>query len=185
MKKRWLRDRKVAIVITIIIMILSTGFGAHRSLENRGEYAEWVFYHGSYGDGGGIQSELDTRAGLASNLLIVAGRYLDDEDEAVQRLKNAREALVQAENIGEKYIANEELSQAADNLAQVLNACSLTENDRRYQRGIIVEMESANEIIGHDEYNTLANAYNRNVLGSFPANILKEIVGVEELETFN
>ena len=53
MKKGWLRDRKVAIVITIIIMILSTGFGAHRSLENRGEYAEWVFYHGSYGDGGG------------------------------------------------------------------------------------------------------------------------------------
>ena len=185
MKKGWLRDRKVAIVITIIVMICSTGFGVHRSLEDKGEYAEWVFYHGSFGDGGGIQDELDTRAGLASNLLVVAGRYLDSEDEAVQRLKEARETLVTADGIGEKYLANEELSQAADNLAQVLDACNLTDNDRRYQRRIIVDMESSNEIIGHDEYNQLANAYNRNVLGVFPANVLKEIVGVEELETFN
>ena len=107
MKKGWLRDRKVAIVITIIVMICSTGFGVHRSLEDKGEYAEWVFYHGSFGDGGGIQDELDTRAGLASNLLVVAGRYLDSEDEAVQRLKEARETLVTADGIGEKYLANE------------------------------------------------------------------------------
>ena len=186
MKKGWLRDRKVAIVITIIIMIGSTGFGVHRSLEDKGDYARWVFYNGSFfGDSGGIQYELDTRAGLASNLLVVAGRYLDSEDEAVQRLKEARETLVTADGIGEKYLANEELSQAADNLAQVLDACNLTDNDRRYQRRIIVDMESSNEIIGHDEYNQLASAYNREVLGVFPANILKEIVGVDELETFN
>lgn len=185
MKKSWLKERNVAIVITVIVMILSTGFGAHRSLEGKARYAERVFYNGIFKTDSCIQDELDTRAGLASNLLIVASRYLDEDDEAVERLAEAREALVEADSIGEKYIANEELTQAADNLSEVLSAFNLTENDRRYQRGIIVDMESSNQIIGHDDYNTLANEYNRNVLGKFPANILKEIVGVDELETFN
>lgn len=185
MKKVRFRDRKVAVIITVIIMVLSTGYGAHRSLLQKAETVETIFYYGENGDGVCIQSDLDTRLGLASNLLIVAGRYLSEDDEAMERLTAARTALATAKTIEEKYRANEELTLAADYMDQVLQACVLTPSDNRYRAGIRTDMDAVNQIIGHDGYNDAANAYNRDVLGVFPANVLKEIVMVDELETFN
>ncbi len=181
--KELLKNRKVAVGITIVIVILATIFGSHRSMEAEAYSIERYFIEGD--DGYSIQRDLDTRIGLAQNLLVVAERNLDSNDLAMAELQEAIMQMGEADTVKEKAIANQQLTAATERMNLVLEECDLSSTDDRYRQQIRIDLASCNQTISHDPYNAMVAQYNNEVLGRFPANVLKMVNGVQELETFD
>lgn len=174
--KQLLKNRNVAIVITVVVILVSILGGSHRSLLAAAYSAERNFDD--------IQRDLDTRIGLASNLQVVAERYLLSGDDALVELETAIDALSSAKTANEKAKANQNLTAATERMDLVLQNEYLSATDDRYRIQIRTDLASYNQIIGHSKYNELADKYNTEVLGGFPANVLAKLTGVPELESF-
>lgn len=174
--KQLLKNRNVAIVITVVVILLSVLGGSHRSLLAAAYSAERHFDD--------IQRDLDTRIGLASNLQVVAERYLLPGDDALLELDVAIAALSNAQTANEKARANQNLTAATERMDLVLQNEPLSDTDNRYRIQIRTDLASYNQIIGHSRYNEKVDAYNTDVLGHFPANVLAQLTGVPKLEAF-
>lgn len=176
--KQLLKNRNVAIAITVVVILLSILGGSHRSLLAAAYSAERYFDD--------IQRDLDTRIGLASNLQVVAERYLSPDDSALLDLESAIDALSNAETANEKAKANQNLTAATERMHLVLNGLylGLSATDERYCTQIRTDLASYNQIIGHSKYNDKVDTYNTEVLGAFPANVLAQLTGVPKLESF-
>lgn len=174
--KQLLKNRNVAIVITVIVIVLSILGGSHRSLLAAAYSAERHFDD--------IQRDLDTRIGLASNLQVVAERYLYIGEDALVELDTAITNLRDAQTANEKAIANQQLTAATERMDIVLQNENLSVPDERYRIQIRTDLASYNQIIGHSKYNEKVDHYNTEVLGKFPANILAQVTGVTKLESF-
>ena len=116
--KQLLKNRKVAVVLTVIIMILATLIGSNRSMAAEAYDIEQYFIYG-YG-GYSIQHDLDTRTGLAKNLLIVAERNLPSNDSAMEELQDAIVQMELAQTVKEKADANQKLTAATERMNLVL-----------------------------------------------------------------
>ena len=180
--KQLLKNRTAAIIITAVVILLSTLLGSHRSLIAAAYPAERYFIEGE--DGYSIQRDLDTREWLANNLLVVAARYLLLDDTMLLDLQDAITALQQANTISEKSAANQQLTAVTERMDLYLQEYPLSTADERYRINIRTDLASCNQTISHNEYNQMALKYNTEVLGKFPANVLKQITGVPDLETF-
>lgn len=174
--KQLLKNRNVAIVITVVVIVLSLLGGSHRSLLAAAYSAERHFDD--------IQRDLDTRIGLASNLQVVAERYLYVGEDALVELDTAITALRNAQTANDKAKANQQLTAATERMDIVLQGKNLSAADDRYRIQIRTDLASYNQIIGHSKYNEKVDAYNTEVLGKFPANVLAQITGVPKLESF-
>ncbi|MBQ1220491.1 MAG: LemA family protein [Peptococcaceae bacterium] len=174
--KQLLKNRNVAIVITVIVIVLSILGGSHRSLLAAAYSAERHFDD--------IQRDLDTRIGLASNLQVVAERYLYIGEDALVELDTAITNLRDAQTANEKAIANQQMTAATERMDIVLQNENLSVPDERYRIQIRTDLASYNQIIGHSKYNEKVDQYNAEVLGKFPANILAKLTGVPKLESF-
>ena len=174
--KQLLKNRNVAIVITVIVIVLSILGGSHRSLLAAAYSAERYFDD--------IQRDLDTRIGLASNLQVVAERYLYIGEDALVELDTAITNLRDAQTANEKAIANQQMTAATERMDIVLQNENLSVPDERYRIQIHTDLASYNQIIGHSKYNEKVEQYNAEVLGKFPANILAQLTGVPKLESF-
>ena len=174
--KQLLKNRNVAIVITVIVIVLSILGGSHHSLLAAAYSAERHFDD--------IQRDLDTRIGLASNLQVVAERYLYIGEDALVELDTAITNLRDAQTANEKAIANQQMTAATERMDIVLQNENLSVPDERYRIQIRTDLASYNQIIGHSKYNEKVDQYNAEVLGKFPANILAQLTGVPKLESF-
>lgn len=174
--KQLLENRTVAICITVVVILLSILGGSHRSLLAAAYSAERYFDD--------IQRDLDTRIGLASNLQVVATRYLTSDDDALLELEAAIDVLSDAKTANEKAKANQNLTAATERMDLTLQNIQLSTTDERYRIQIRTDLASYNQIIGHSKYNDKVDSYNTEVLGSFPANILAQLTGVPKLESF-
>ena len=181
--KELLKNRNVAVGITVVIMILAAILGSGRSMDAAAYKVERYFIEGS--GGYSIQRDLDARTGLAKNLLVIAERNLYSGEEAVMELQEAITMMEKAETVKEKAAANQQLTAAAERMNLVLEECALSTSDDRYRRQIRTDLASYSQTISHDPYNEMATEYNEQVLGGFPANVLKLVNGADELETFN
>ena len=180
--KKLLKNRKVAVVLTVIIMILSTLAGSNRSMAAEAYDIEQYFVYGY--EGGSIQRELDDRIGLAKNLLVVAERNLAVNDPAVKELQDAIIQMETAKTVNEKVDANQKLTAATERMNLVLDERWLSRSDDRYRIQIRLELAACNKAISQDSYNEMAMQYNTEVLGSFPGSVLKMVNGIEELKIF-
>jgi len=175
-------NRKVAVVITVIVMILATLFGSHRSLVAKAAPIEEYFVNGA--DGYSIQRDLDAREALAKNLQTVANRYLSANAEAMTELNDAINTMDRANTIQEKSNANQKLTAATEHVYLELEGYPLSAADNKYRTQIKTDLASYNQIISHDKYNEMVVEYNRDILGQFPASLLAKMTRVPELPTF-
>lgn len=83
-----LKNRKVAMLICVIVVALSILSGARRSISEVIAETESAFVYGVDGDGKSILHDLGTRVQLANNLATVAERYLDEDDDLVQAVRS-------------------------------------------------------------------------------------------------
>ncbi len=180
---KYVRNKKIAIRITCFIILLSILFGAHSSLTKLRREALDVFYYGEEANGKGIESDLEYIADQCHNLTVVAGRYMDKEDERIAEVLEKQDLLESALTPADKFQRNEELIEAAMSLYEELSDIELQERDQYYRDSSAVNIKSRQLIIAHSTYNEGAIIFNK-CLKQFPANILSKIVFVKSLELF-
>ena len=176
----FLKSHRGAVLLSVLLVILSILFGFRRSVTAARAQVEALFYDG--GSGYSIQAGLDERCAVARNLLTVASRYLSGEDTA--DVSAAVRMLEQADDPAEKYEWNQALGWAAEELLATLEDCDLTERDAAYVQGFRADLTGLANTIRRDSYNQQAGQFNREVLGAFPANLLKHITFVREVPLF-
>lgn len=178
-----LRKRPIAWSITIITIITAIwGLGGSK-LSNQAKQATEVFYQGVNNDGLSINHDLDRRADAAYNLYTVASRYLDATDTQLTKLLQARDQLMKAAGIADKYTANVLLDEAATAVYDQLVNYPLNEADQGFRQSLMTELASANATISHDGYNTVATDFN-NLRNSFPAILISKLCGIDQLDYF-
>jgi hypothetical protein len=167
------KNKGAALVMTVLI-VLSVWVGAYRSFSRMYDQVQTVFTAGAEGDGLGIANDLNERVKLAYNLVTIARKYLSANDAAIADVLKARDALVNAKDISDKYRANVKLTEATTTLYFALGQKQLSETDARYRVNLFNDLSSRNDTISHDPYNQKALAYNQ-ALSAFPASILRLI----------
>jgi hypothetical protein len=180
-----LKDRKVAIVIAVIVVILATLFGVHRSVGAAVRDIEEQFYTGvrSAGEYTGIGQQLEARCTAALGLVTVAENYagLTDETEA---LRSARETLIDAESITEKYGADKNMQAAYEVLYAALTAEDLSDRDSAAVEKYATNMDGAREVIQNSAYNALVSQFIHQTMNGFPVKFLKYAAFTVEPEYF-
>lgn len=178
-----LKDRKIAVFLMIIMIVLGTTFGSHRSLMKLYKSAESVFYNGENGDGFSIQHDLDDRFEESLKLVKIAEKYPSLDNKYIDDVKAARDKLKNAETIRDKSKANSELDAAVFALYNELGKQNLSSQDEKYRISSYGTFNSYGDTISHNSYNSIARKFN-DTLNKFPANLLGKLTGIEELDTF-
>ncbi len=177
--------KPTAIILCVLMIALSIFFGGRMSLNKIRNQALSLFYEGNPDDQFdlGIEYDLERRIAFAGNLVTVAKRYTDSNNALITAVQSACDSLNNASDPSDKYKYNQALTTACNNLSAFLDTQSLSVNDAKYNTSIKADMESANQIIGHSDYNTKAAEFNQ-ILRKFPTNILCKITFVEPLKQF-
>ena len=89
----FLKSRRGAVVVTVLVILFSVVFGAHRSLTSLRSDALEVFETGAYGDGHSVKGDLEARRATCANLYTVASRYLPADNANLTDLKSNLDAL--------------------------------------------------------------------------------------------
>ena len=164
--------RSAAILVMASAIVFSIWLGAYLSFNRMYAKVEMVFTAGAQGDGLGISNDLNERVKLSYDLVTVAKKYLPANDASISLVLAARDSLVNAKGISDKYRANVKLTDATASLYQTMGSAHLSEADARYRTNLYNNLTSRNDTISHDPYNQKALAYNQE-LQAFPANILR------------
>lgn len=178
-----LKDRKLAAFLMIIMIVLGTAFGSHRSLMKLYKSAEDVFYNGENGDGFSIQHDLDDRFEESLKLVKIAQKYPSIDSKYIDDVMYARDSLKNAETIKEKSKANSELDAAVFALYNELGTQELSDLDKEYRISSYGTFNSYGDTISHSSYNSIARRFN-DTLNKFPASLLGKLTGIHELDTF-
>lgn len=167
------------------MIAISIPFGGYRSLNKLYKEVNRTFYQGVDGDGLGIENDLNNRIDNSYNLVTIAKKYIDAEDEVIKNTLDARDALVNSDSISEKYKANLRLTEAVEELYTVLGEenLNLSEQDKSYRRSLYSNLTSRNDTISHDGYNDKAADFNH-TLEEFPASLISRLVGINKAELF-
>lgn len=178
-----LKDRKIALLLMIIMIVLGTAFGSHRSLMKLYNSAEDVFYNGENRDGFSIQHDLEDRFEESLKLVKIAEKYTSLDSRYIADVTEARNNLKNAETIKDKSKANSELDAAVYALYNELGNQKLSSQDEKYRISAYGTFNSYGDTISHSSYNSTARKFNE-TLNKFPAGLLGKLTGIQELDTF-
>lgn len=186
-KEPFWKRRQGAIAIVAVVIVLATLFGVRRSLNKASEQVSEMFYIGADASGYGIATDLDKIMEFSGNLVTVANKYGTQFSDPAQAVTQARQELARAEGVSEQYEASQALLQAVETLNQALLDGELSDQDEQYRSELYASILSRTTIIAHEatDYNAQVRAFNQDVLGAFPANLLGGLAGVDQLEEFN
>ena len=181
-----LKNRKIAILITIIVVILATLFGISRSLNRLARDVEALFYDGIYlEETGQPQRSINHHLGnleqtaLDASFVFAGNPGLSNESEA---LRLARRDLLDARSISEKYVAYQSLHQAFSVFFNKAETVDLSERDKDSLAQFRSTFTGATHAIQASEYNNRV----RDFMGgsSIIAYLLKPFIFVTSPQAF-
>ena len=183
-----INNRRTALMITAAVIVVATLFGMHRSLSKEVRRIEKQFYDGVFLKTEGytensIESHLNNRLKAALGLVTVAANYSEVSEETAA-LRSARENLMNARGITEKYAANERLQKEYDILASKLAELPLKKKDVADAAVYSSTFFGAQASIRNSGYNSLVSGFINGTLRAFPVNVLKNIAFVKAPEYF-
>ena len=168
-----------AFLLMVILVVLSVGFGAYRGWSQERAKVEETY--------AGLESMLRTRVESAYNVLAVAGRHLDSEDENVRRVRQDRDALEGTLGLDQKARANDALTQDAAALLQKLSALPSVQGDSRdkmYVDSYLPQMMAqSEEKTAGANYNSAAREFNQKLNSTF-SGFLAKLMGIKPAEEF-
>jgi len=173
----------MAQIIMVLMIILGTLIGSHNTLAGMRKSAALVFTTGARGDGIGIQSDLRERSSAAYNMVVIARKYLPEENSLMQNVLKTRTSLDAASSVKDKALTDRLLETAVRDLHDVLNGMALSEKDAVYAQGQYTAFRSGGDRISHDPYNKVAESFNKSLSG-FPAGFLGGLTGVKPLDLY-
>ena len=179
-------------LIAIIMVILAIIIGTRSSLMGLRSEALSYFTDGDPANklDYGIQYDLDERVKIANHLITVAKRYIDENDAFITNILNDSAKLQKASDPSDKFKYNEQLGRDFNALLDYLDKLNLSgsidinDTDMELLTESWIDMESANQKMGHSSYNAKAREFNQ-VLEQFPTNITRLIAFVKPLTLFD
>ncbi len=179
-----MKKRGIAYTILALTLVFGTLFGSWRSLTAERRDATEAFYVGTDQSGYGIATNLDLRVEYARNLCKIAARY--DASAETTAVEDACSALESAESFGDKYEANNTLTDAVDALDLTLQNLSLSQEDESYRKSLTADIASYEMKIDKlaTDFNAEIRQFNDHILGGFPANIFGGLTGINEVEEY-
>ncbi len=164
------------IVVAILVVIVMLFGGTYNSLVNKQEEVD-----NKLAD---ISVQLERRADLIPNLVNTVKGYVSHEDKVIDKVTKARENLLNAKSVEDKANANEELTNAINALAIIVENYPDLKANANF---ISLQDELAgteNRIaVARRDYNDAVKDYNKTIK-SFPKNILASMFGFDEKEYF-
>ena len=182
-----LKDRKAAIVITIIIVVLATLAGVGRSLNRLARDIEAMFYDGVYlEDEGytqpGINSHLENSANAALGLATIMSNYPELADKA-EALLSARRSLIDEASLKGKSSYNQDMGQAFADLLQSAKDVDLAERDVEAAIQHIRTFTNAQASVAASRYHEKVSSFGNET--SFIVQSLKLFLPVRTPEVFD
>ena len=182
-----LKNRKFALLLSIVLMAVVLLLAVHVSGSRAARKVEALFYSGTNSAGStntvAIDDQLSVRADAAMGMVSVAVNYPELEQSA-QTLRQARNDLLDASTIGEKYTANEALTSAAQKLTDEARSAGLSQRDADGFDGYVQRLSGAQTVIEQNTYNEKVQQFTDKVLDKFPLSVLKGIASVKSPEEF-
>lgn len=173
MKKGLIAVIAVLVVVAIITGVCISNYNSLITLREEVYSAE-----------SNIDTYLQRRADLIPNVVATVKSYAEHESEVYSNIAAARQKLVNANTIGEKAEANEELTTALQGLNIVVENYPQLKADSTYI-ALMDELEGSENRIAtaRKDYNDTAEEYNKAII-KFPANIFAGMFNLEKAEYF-
>ena len=164
------------IVVAILVVIVMLFGGTYNSLVNKQEEVD-----NKLAD---ISVQLERRADLIPNLVNTVKGYVSHEDKVIDKVTKARENLLNAKSVEDKANANEELTNAINALAVIVeNYPDLKANTNFISLQDELAGTENRIAVARRDYNDAVKDYNKTIK-SFPKNILASMFGFDEKEYF-
>lgn len=167
----------IGIVIAVIVILMVIIFAStYNGLVNKQEEVE-----GKYAD---ISVQLERRADLIPNLVNTVKGYASHEEKVIDNITTARENLINSKSIEEKANANQELTNALNALAVVVeNYPDLKANTNFINLQDELAGTENRIAVARRDYNEAVKNYNKTIK-SFPKNIIASMFGFEKKAYF-
>ena len=171
------------LLVALVLVLGSVAWGARK-----GWQAEAQELQNMYEQEGGLKSLLELRAADASNLLAVAKRHMDKQDDRLLTVASARDILHRENaSLPDKYAANQGLTDAVGNLTNALQDSSSLQADTK-DWNYVISLTKALEVYADGDavnsYNNAAREYNKNLQQSF-SGWFAMLMGTDRAELFN
>ncbi len=180
-----LQNRAAASLIAAVVIVLGTLLGVRISVGREAHRIEALFYNGltdPYPQPS-IASQLEKRVTAARGLIAVADNY-NDLSALTDDMRRAREELIDAKTISEKYAANTALQSAYKKLYAELSKRDLKENELASTSTYAQQLEGAQGVIDKSGYNKIVDQFVHETLEELPVVLLKDLVSVTYPEYF-
>ena len=184
------KQRKTAIIIFVIVVVVFSLIGCHRSLSRAVSKVEDAFFDKSLLQADGYYTcpadQLKNCVKLSNRLLSVIGK--DGQwAQVYDDLKTARLALDDA--LGDRDIkrianSNQVLVDAVAAVEAMVEAGATLPDSNDDYNAIIADFHSAQSVLDNNAYNAHVLAFRKEVLTPFPTNILRHLAFVASPETF-
>lgn len=164
------------VIVGIIVVLVMLFAGTYNSLVSKEEEVD-----GKLAD---ISVQLERRADLIPNLVSTVKGYAAHETEVINSITTSREKLLNADNAEEMADANQELSNAINNLLVIVeNYPDLKANTNFIQLQDELAGTENRIAVARQDYNNAVKSYNKEIK-IFPTNILAGMFGFEQKEYF-
>lgn len=131
-----------------------------------------------------ISVQLERRADLIPNLINTVKGYMSHEQNIIDSVTNARQQLVNANNVEDMAEANQELTSALNNLFVIVeNYPDLKSNTNFIQLQDELAGTENRIAVARQDYNDAVKSYNK-TRKSFPKNIIASMFGFAERDYF-
>ncbi len=176
-----IKNRKIAIIITVFIVLAGIWIGAFRSLNGLHQRADKLFNLGVDGDGFSINNDLTNLANQAYNLAVLTDRNGLDK-KLTDTLRATADDLLNAEGPKAKFEAYTKLNVICEEAYDVL-AKTVTGQDLKLAGNVKKDINSVNDIISRDGYNNHVAKMNKD-MNAFPGFVLRLATGTKNIELF-
>lgn len=168
---------KIGLIIGgIIILIIALFAGSYNNLVGKEEDVDSKLAD--------VSVQLERRADLIPNLVNTVKGYTSHETEIINSITSARQKLLNADSVSEKAEANDELTNALNNLLVVVeNYPDLKANTNFIQLQDELAGTENRIAVARKDYNDAVKDYNKSIK-KFPQNILAGMFGFEEKDYF-
>jgi hypothetical protein len=182
------KNRAVAWIIFIAVTVVSVFFGFSRSFQRASNKVTDLFYDGIYDEEENytvpsIDSQLTNRYQAATGMVATCSAY-SSLNSLTDELRNAKNALYDAETLGDKYKANQVLETAYTALYSAFKDIQANGKDVEAMDTYASTMSGAQSVINSSEYNEKVDEFMQKDWQSFPANILRNFAGTSAPEYF-
>lgn len=184
------KKKSFGIIIMILLIAVGSVAGCLKSISEMYSDVTDIFQDGVDDDDECIESYIEDRADIATDMCRIARKNLDssDDNKLITELSDTAGALktaLDAENISNIKEKNDTLSDAMSAVYSALRSTSdISSKDKLDYRDMYADFESLGDQIRNDPYNTAALEYNKKTSGALAA-LIKKITPAHDAVMFN